>query len=161
VHADLALTEASPFHLAIERLYREEGPKLWRALMSFSGDRSIADEALAEAFAQLLGRGSEVRSPSAWVWRSAFRIAAGELRRRGMASPSGDSESYELADPLPEVLAALAALPPNQRAVVVLHDYADRPTTEIADSLGITRSTVRVHLSQARRKLRKTLEDPR
>jgi RNA polymerase sigma factor (sigma-70 family) len=161
VREDAALTEATQDWLGVERLYREEGPKLWRSIMSFAGDRSIADEAVAEAFAQLLGRGNAVRAPSAWVWRAAFRIASGELKARRESGPEPASLSYEPPDPVPEVLTALAALPRMQRAVVVLHDYADRPTAEIADTLGISRSTVRVHLSQARRKLRNLLEDDR
>ncbi len=127
--------------------------------MSFAGDRTIADEAVAEAFAQLLRRGDSVRNPAAWVWRAAFRIAAGESQRRTRESGRLPTGSYELPDPLPELIAALRSLPPTQRAVIVLHDYADRPTTEIAKTLGIARSTVRVHLSQARRRLRRMLED--
>ena len=64
-----------------------------------------------------------------------------------------------MPDPLPQVIAALAALPTVQRTVVVMHDYADRPTSEIAHTLGIARSTVRVHLSKARKKLRAILEE--
>jgi DNA-directed RNA polymerase specialized sigma24 family protein len=68
----------------LERLYREDGARLWRALVAFSGDREVASDAVAEAFAQALGRGEELHHPQRWVWRAAFRIAAGELRdRRG------------------------------------------------------------------------------
>jgi RNA polymerase sigma-70 factor (ECF subfamily) len=53
---------------------------------------------------------------------------------------------------------ALRKLPPRQRAAILLHDYADRPTKEIAGTLGISAATVRVHLSQGRRRLRSILE---
>jgi DNA-directed RNA polymerase specialized sigma24 family protein len=159
VHEDAVVTDRTPAGVDVERLYREQGTKLWRAVMSFAGDRSITDEAVAEAFAQLLARGEAVKKPSAWVWKAAFRIAAGELQRGRRSVAPSDSGSYEVPDPLPEVLAALGSLPPVQRAVVVMHDYADRPAAEIADTLGIARSTVRVHLSQARRRLRKILEE--
>jgi RNA polymerase sigma-70 factor (ECF subfamily) len=66
--------------------------------------------------------------------------------------------SYEMPDPVPEVMSALRKLSHNQRLSVVLHDYADRPTQEIADILGCSRATVHVHLSQARRRLRSLLE---
>jgi RNA polymerase sigma-70 factor (ECF subfamily) len=66
----------------LERLYREDGARLWRALVAFSGDREVASDAVAEAFAQALGRGEELRDPQRWVWRAAFRIAAGELKDR-------------------------------------------------------------------------------
>jgi DNA-directed RNA polymerase specialized sigma24 family protein len=38
--------------------------------------------ALAEAFAQALRRGDRLTDPLAWIWRIAFRVAAGELKRR-------------------------------------------------------------------------------
>jgi RNA polymerase sigma-70 factor (ECF subfamily) len=118
----------------------------------------VADEAVAEAFAQLLRRGDGVRDPAAWIWTTAFRVAASELSNRSRWHPSLMPGTYELPDPLPELLAALGDLPRMQRAVILLHDYADRPTSEIAQTFGIARSTVRVHLSQARRTLRKDLE---
>jgi len=65
----------------LERLYREEGSRLWWALHAYSGDRDVASDALAEAFAQALARGSAIRSPSAWIWKAAFRIAAGDLKQ--------------------------------------------------------------------------------
>ena len=50
-------------------------------------------------------------------------------------------------------------LSPNQRAVAVLSAYADLPPREIARTLGLSGVAVRVHLSQARRRLRELLED--
>jgi DNA-directed RNA polymerase specialized sigma24 family protein len=67
----------------VERLFEVEAKRIWRALVAYTGDREVADDAMAEAFAQALARGSELRSPRHWVWRAAFRIAAGELKDRG------------------------------------------------------------------------------
>jgi DNA-directed RNA polymerase specialized sigma24 family protein len=39
----------------LEQLYREDGARLWRALVAFSGDREVASDAVAEAFARLSG----------------------------------------------------------------------------------------------------------
>ena len=63
-----------------------------------------------------------------------------------------------MSEPLPHLLEALAKISPNQRMAVVMHDYADRPTDEIARALGVTRPTVHVHLSQGRKRLRALLE---
>src|SRR5437870_8933778 len=71
----------------VERIYREDGGRLWRAVLVFAGDPEVASDAVAEAFAQVLRRGRAVRSPGAWVWRAAFRIAAGELKLRGRELP--------------------------------------------------------------------------
>jgi RNA polymerase sigma-70 factor (ECF subfamily) len=153
---DARVTEAS----SLEDLYRSEGPVMWRSLLAATGDPALADDALSEAFAQALARGDEVREPSRWIWRAAFRIAAGELKRRGRGVElAGAEESYPFPEPLLHVFDALAKLSPNQRLAVVLHDYADRPVAEIASALGVTSTTVYVHLSQGRRRLRSLLED--
>jgi RNA polymerase sigma-70 factor (ECF subfamily) len=143
----------------LEMLYREHGKRLWWALVAFSGDRDIASDAESEAFAQALRRGEAIRDPLAWIWRAAFRIAAGELHDRGRQSPPTSEPMYELPEPAAEVTAALRKLPAQQRAAVVLHYYADRPIREIAGILGTSSSTVAVHLHRGRNRLRELLGD--
>jgi RNA polymerase sigma-70 factor (ECF subfamily) len=143
----------------LEGLYREHGRRLWWALVAFSGDREIASDAESEAFAQALRRGEGIRDPLAWIWRAAFRIAAGELKARGQQAPRISEPWYELPEPAAEVTAALLRLPAQQRAAVVLHYYADRPIREIADVLGTSTSTVAVHLHRGRNRLRELLGD--
>jgi RNA polymerase sigma-70 factor, ECF subfamily len=144
----------------VERLYRTDGGRLWRAVMAYCGDREVASDAVAEAFAQVLGRGEAVRDPQRWLWRSAFLIAAGELKRVGERPPDAvDDPSYEMPESLGDVLTALGRLSPNQRAALILHDYIDLPTRQVARIMGIASATVRVHVSQARRRLRTLLEE--
>lgn len=143
----------------LERVYREQGARLWRAVLAFAGDREVASDAVAEAFAQALRRGEALRSPERWVWRAAFRIAAGELKDQGTQDALVGGGSYEMPDPRTDVLEALAELSPHQRAVVLLHDYAGYSANEAAAILGSTAATVRVHLTRARRRLRRLLED--
>ena len=59
----------------VERSFRAQSERLWRALLLFSGDPEVASDALSEAFAQALRRGSAIRDVDRWVWRAAFRIA--------------------------------------------------------------------------------------
>jgi len=141
----------------IAEVYREQAETMWRALFSFSGDREVASDAMAEAFARALRDRGTIRDPASWTWRVAFQLANAELRRR-RTTTSIEESSYEMPEPGPELMVALRKLSPNQRLSVVLHDYADRPTQEIADILGCSRATVHVHLSQARRRLRSFLE---
>jgi RNA polymerase sigma factor (sigma-70 family) len=154
---DAPVTEAKR---ALERVYFEQGAKLWRALVAHTGDTEMASDALAESFAQALARGDAIRSPSSWVWTAAFRIAGGLLKERGRSQPPA---SLERAAPMPEPIAdlvvALGRLSPKQRMAVILHDYADRPTDEVAKVLGASRATVHVHLSKGRRRLREILGD--
>ena len=118
---------------AVEAVYRQDGERLWRALYAFAGDEDVASDAVAEAFAQALRRGSAIRDPRNWVWRSAFRLAAGDLKRQSSLShgpmPEGAVHDAHVDD---QLLAALQQLTPQQRAVIVLHYYADCPVREVA-----------------------------
>jgi RNA polymerase sigma factor (sigma-70 family) len=145
---------------AADRAFRQHGPKLWRSLLAFTGDPDLASDSMAEAYAQLLARGTAVEAHERWVWRAAFRIAAGELKdRRRRSAEVAAVESYEMPEPALDLIEALRHLSPNQRAVAVLRLYVDLPTREVARILGIGQATVRVHLSQARRRLRVMLEE--
>src|SRR5262245_53877935 len=73
----------------VEAAYRAVHPRLWRALLAFTGDAELASDAESEAFAQVLRRGDAVDDVAAWVWRSAFRIAAGLLAAGSLSSEFG------------------------------------------------------------------------
>jgi RNA polymerase sigma-70 factor (ECF subfamily) len=146
----------------VEAVYRQDGARLWRSLYAFAGNEDIASDAVAEAFAQALRRGSAIRDVRAWVWRSAFRLAAGDLKRQSGLS-HGPVPEGTFHDPRPddELLAALHELTPQQRAVVVLHYYADCPVREVARRTGINPLAVRAHLSRGRKHLRVLLGEER
>jgi RNA polymerase sigma-70 factor (ECF subfamily) len=143
---------------AIERVFREEGAAIWRALVGATGDMDVASEARAEAFAQALARGDAITNPAAWIWTASFRIAKGMLRDRILGPPLGPPDPTHLPEPVRDLVDALASLPPKQRFAIVMHDYADRTTDEIAQALGCSRATVHVHLSAGRRRLRPLLQ---
>lgn len=144
---------------AIERIYREHGPRLWRSLTAFAGDPDIASDAVAEAFAQALRRGEELQDPLAWIWRASYRIASGELKRRGSLRSGPPEIAAPGETPAVEMVELLRQLPTNQRAALILHYYADLPAAEVASLMGINAATVRVHLHRARKRLTKLLED--
>ena len=128
--------------------------------MAFGGDEELASDAMAEAFAQALGRGDAVDAPDRWIWRAAFRIAAGELKeRRRVAASDLLPTSVGMPEPVEDLVRALRTLSPNQRAAAVLSLYADMSTRDVARILACSQATVRVHLSQARRRLRVLLEE--
>jgi RNA polymerase sigma-70 factor (ECF subfamily) len=57
-----------------------------------------------------------------------------------------------------ELERAFRRLPPEQRAVVVLHHYRGLPLTEVAMTLGIPAGTARSRLHNATRQLRAAIE---
>lgn len=143
----------------VEALYRTQSRKMWRALYAYAGDPDIASDALAEAFARALRHQEGIRDLPSWLWRVSFRLASAELKRRVRESTQDDPRSYEMPEPVPELIEALRRPSPNQRLAIVLHDYADRTTHDVAETLGCSRATVYVHLSQGRRRLKTLLED--
>lgn len=156
---DITLEASRPI-TDIEAVYRAHAPRLWRSLLAYTGDAAIADDAVAEAFAQALRRGDALREPERWVWRTAYRIAAGALKERGRHSRTVAETSYRLDEAPASLSEALASLPPGQRAAVVLHYYADLRVRDVAEVLGISSAAVKVSLLRARRRLRTFLEDP-
>lgn len=169
-------TVASPWSDRVRAAYDQVRRPLWRALVASTGSPDVADEAMAEAFAQLLRRGAghagdrgdEVRDPAAWAWRAAFRIAAGDLQRRGrqdgrlgdellLAGRAGPVD--RLPDDALDLVAALAQLSDQQRRCIALVDVAGHTAPSAAAVLGTSAATVRVQLMRGRRRLRSLLAE--
>jgi RNA polymerase sigma factor (sigma-70 family) len=142
----------------LERLYRADGERLWRSLVLSFGDRELAADAMAEAFAQALHRGRAIRDPQRWVWKAAYRIAAGEKHRGGRVMAWVDDATTEIDESIVDLLRALERLTPKQRDSVILADYAGYSHRAIASVLGTSVPTVAVHVHNARRRLRGMLE---
>lgn len=160
---------ASAWSDRVRDAYEQHRTPLWKALLVWSGSAEVADEAVSEAFAQLLRRGDGVRDPAAWAWKVAFRVAAGDLqRRRQHADRSADlalvgdlaARPDRLPDDALDLLRALRGLSEQQRAVVALVDASGHSAASAAEVLGTTAATVRVQLMRARRRLRTQLDHP-
>ena len=155
------------FRILFEAAY---GPVV-RTVWLVVHDRGLAEEVAQDAFVALFRHWSSVRHydrPDLWVRRVAIRRAqreASRTRRRTVlervaaadptrAHPPGDTTD-QLPDP--ELVAAIRALSPRQRAVVVLFYLEDRPMAEVADLVGCSSSTGFVHLHHARHRLAELL----
>jgi RNA polymerase sigma-70 factor, ECF subfamily len=144
----------------LERVFREAGPGLWRTIYAFSaGRRTVADDAVAEAFARALERADTIRDPVPWLYRTAVRIAAAELRRERKEPPPERLPGPAVTPPcgLDALVPALRQLSPAQRAAVVLHYEADLPVRDVARQMGTSVAAVKVHLFRGRHRLREIL----
>ncbi len=145
----------------VRDVYEAQHVRLWRAVAVWSGSSEVADEAIAETFAQLLRRGVAVEDPVAWAWRSAFRIAAAELQRT-RARQSSELGEVSLAagqsELVLDLMAALQHLSDQQRACVVVCDLLGYSAAEAGPLLKTSAATVRVQRMRARRRLRSLLE---
>ncbi len=142
----------------VEAVYRSLHPRLWRSLLAYTRDAELASDAEAEAFAQALGRGEAVDDVAAWVWRSAFHIAAGLQAARTRSNGLGTAEgSIASTGSVAEFLGLLADLSSQQRACVALRYVGGYTAPEIGELLGTSAGTVRVQLHRAHATLRHTI----
>jgi RNA polymerase sigma-70 factor (ECF subfamily) len=138
-------------------IYRSVAPNLWRAVYVYAGgNREIADDAVAEAFARAIQNDGTIRKPASWLYRCAFRIAAAEIRLANTERTLPD-RVYEQTHGTVELFCALRKLSPSQRVTVYLHYEVDMPVREIASYTGMSIAAVKVHLHRGRRRLRELL----
>jgi RNA polymerase sigma-70 factor (ECF subfamily) len=141
--------------------FRVEFARVLRTVRLVVGDSGRAEEITQDAFVQLLDHWPKVSGyerPDAWVRRVAIRMAGRAARRERMVrlleSTFGTAEpTSELPEGDSDVVAAVRQLPPGQRTAVVLFYFEDRPVVEVAELLGCSPATARVHLHRARRRL--------
>jgi len=146
--------------------FRDQFADVTRTAYLVLHDRDAAEDVAQDAFTQLYKHWDKVSAyerPDAWVRRVAIRLAVraarrDQLRNRLLPWVSPPTLVAQTSDP--DLAAALRALPPHQRAVVALYYYEGRPLTEIADLLGCTHSTAKVHLFKARKRLARLLAEP-
>ena len=150
-------------------LYAATGRRLIGLLVSVGASPALAEDLLQESYARLVPRWEAVRhydNPEAWVRTVALRLYLSQERRNRLFHRRAPllQPAESAAGPSPDrvaVEAALAALPAQQRVVVVMHYLLDLPVAEIAASLRISPGTVKSRLSRARAHLAAVLgEDP-
>jgi RNA polymerase sigma-70 factor, ECF subfamily len=94
------------------------------------------------------------------LWRRPYRsreIGSQEDARERPAE-AGGAEAADGKEGLERVCRAIARLEGRQREVMALHCLAGYELPEVAEMLGISQATVRVHLHVARMRLREIIE---
>ena len=140
-----------------ERFYAEHRDGVFRFLLRRVG-RERAEDAFQETFLRAL-RGydglSHAGNLRAWVFTIAARVAADEFRRP-RPPPLAPEEGVEQRRPAYAEVEHLAdALPPKERAAVVLRYAYDLEYEEIAAALGSSEEAARQAASSGVRRLRR------
>jgi RNA polymerase sigma-70 factor (sigma-E family) len=156
--------------VSFEEFVRDCSPRLFRTALLLAGqDRSAAEDLLQLAFERAYRHWPRVcrwGEPERYVRRILVN-ASNDLWRRAARRPErplrpGDTAvAADQADAVAErdfLMRALAALPPRQRAVVVLRYFDDLSEAEIADALGCSVGTVKSQVSRGVARLREVAE---
>jgi RNA polymerase sigma factor (sigma-70 family) len=143
-----------------EKFFHDTYSRMMARAMLHCGHRADAEDAVVQAYADVAWRWDRIDTPEAYlhvtVTRQAIRLATQRRKQWEVAVfelPSPRYGTPEQAWEAKQVLAAIACLPPQQRAVLVWHCLDGLEQKEIAKKLGVKRSTVGVHLHRARQTL--------
>jgi len=154
---------------AVVALYHSHYLALVRTAVLLVGDVATAEDVVQDSFIAMYHAWWRLRDTSRavpYLRRAVMNRARSVLRQRVVAdrhagAPAPDVASAE-EDALAtlarsSVLAALDALSPRQRQVIVLRYYADLSEAQIAGALGVTTGSVKVHATRALDSLRAAL----
>ena len=140
-----------------EEFYRAARDHCLHVVLITVGDRHLADDLVAEAFARAWGSWRKVRehpAPRAWVVRTALNMHVSWWRRRSREVALGSEDAAATASQYPgldsSLVAALRRLPARQREVIVLRLLLDLDTATTARTLGVPSGTVASHLHRGR-----------
>ena len=158
----MTVPEFDDFYVALR-------PRLVRTAYAVSGDLGVAEDAVQTAFAKAYRswrRISRLASPEAYVRKMAVNEVlntrrTAHARREVVRAELPDAPA--VGDGVPvhdEMWQAVLALPPRQRAVLVLRYYEDLSEQQIADVLGCRPGTVKSQASAALATLRARLDQP-
>ena len=156
-------------HTALATLCRDEYPRLVGLLALYVGSRPLAEDLAQETLIRLHLHWPRVRtmaSPHNWLcgvglnlarswWRR--RYAEQRANRRFQAGRPTSMLTAEPADVL-AIRAAVAQLPPRQRAALVLRYYGGLSVAETAEQLGCATGTVKSLTHKAIAGLRSSLD---
>jgi RNA polymerase sigma-70 factor (ECF subfamily) len=145
---------------------------LWRL---FQGS-SEAEDCFQDTFLRALRaypRTPRLRNPRAWLYRIATNSARTHLARRARLhtrTADLDESLPHIAPSIPDqidhrldlaaVSTAVQALPPKQRAALLMRKYQQLDYPAIAEALGCSQSAARANVYQALQKLRLQLAQP-
>ncbi|MEV1155322.1 RNA polymerase sigma factor SigM [Micromonospora chokoriensis] len=158
---------------AFAELFRRHRDRLWAVALRTLGDREEAADALQDALLSAHRAAARFRGDSAvttWLHRIVVNACLDRIRRRQahptVPLPDGNRAEDgsrvggpEPAAPAPDhdtalvVREALAALPLEQRAALVLVDVQGYPVAEVARILGVAEGTVKSRCARGRARL--------
>ena len=154
---------------AMEELFRRHWPRAHRAAWLVVHDAAAAEDVAQEAFlaaVRSLDRFDRRRPFGPWLHRIVVNRAidharAREVRREVPADAVAEAAASGAGScgPSDEVVAALAALAPEQRAVIVMRHLLGFTPGEIARVLGLPRGTVNSRLRRGLDALVEPLRD--
>jgi RNA polymerase sigma-70 factor (sigma-E family) len=148
-------------------LYERNARDALRLAYLLTGDASLAEDLVQDAFVRLAGRLVHVRDPGgfdAYLRRTVVNLTRSHHRRRAIERRYLERQTGPAPIDPPDISArealrrGLMALPIRQRTAVVLRFYEDLSEVETASLMGCRPAAVKSLVSRGTSGLRTTLE---
>src|SRR6266480_3319689 len=162
--APRARRQKESFDAAFEGFYREHVAEVYQYALAVLGNSADAEDVTQQTFLnayRAFQRGERPQKAHNWLIKIAHNVCRMRWRQSGRrpqevpleragepAAPDDERPSLDV------LLSALAKLPFNQRAAIVMREVEDRSYAEIAEVLGATVPAVEALLFRARGNLR-------
>jgi RNA polymerase sigma-70 factor, ECF subfamily len=159
---DLMAAVAQGDDEAFEEIVLRHQQAVWKVAYRFLGDRMEAEDVAQESFLKILEATSRYRPTATfrtYLYRILTHLCIDRARKKQLTSlddipeaiapslsPDESLIEKELQD---QIHLALDALPPNQKAAMILRHYEGLSYTEIALILGVTPKAVEGLISRA------------
>jgi RNA polymerase sigma-70 factor (ECF subfamily) len=151
---------------AFTEIFRRHRDQLWAVALRTTGDPEDAADAVQDALISAMRHAASFRGDakvSTWLHRIVVNACLDRLRRRAAHptsplpdddhAPSALRDDYADRDTAADVHAALATLPAEQRAAIVLVDIEGYPVDEVAAMLEVPSGTIKSRCARGRAKL--------
>lgn len=171
---ELLAAAASGDHDAFTKLMRAHEDRVFAVCLRILTDREMALDATQDTFIAAFRKAHQFEGNSAvatWLYRIAVNNCYDILRRARRRPLDSLPEHFDQADPTAtemvessahrrEIEEALAALPPEFRAAIVLADIEGLSLPEVAVALGVPVGTVKSRVFRGRRMMARRLGEP-
>lgn len=161
-------------HDAFTRVMKTHEDRIFAVCMRMLADREAALDVTQETFITAFRKAHQFKGNSAvgtWLYRIAVNNCYDHLRRNKRKPADSLPEHFDQADPFAteeveasahrkEIEEALASLPKEYRAAVILADMEGMSLPEVAQALGVPVGTVKSRLFRGRRMLAERLGEP-
>ena len=169
--AQLLARVVSGDHEAFSQIMKNHEDRVFSVCLRIMGNREQALDATQDTFLTAFRKAEQFKGNSAlgtWIYRIAVNTCYDQLRRqnRRRTDPIPEhldpidysaEEEVDSAALRPEIAQALAAIPPDFRAAVVLSDIEGIGLPEVAVILGVPVGTVKSRVFRGRRLLAEEL----
>jgi len=174
-------TPATADDLTWQSIVEKHASRVYRLAYHLTGNQHDAEDLTQDVFVRVFNSLSQYKPGTfeGWLHRITTNLFLDKMRRKArirfdfMADDDGTvatsasfdrversgqpEDAFEMGHMGADIIQALADLPPEYRAAVVLADIEGLSYEEIALTLGIKLGTVRSRLSRARARLRESL----